>query len=116
MLERVRRFFARATGLDEVEQLSERELADLGLSRDQARNLSRLPDDVPGRIAAMARIFGLTEADLIRDRSEWEELLLTCNACRAQGACRRLLDRAETADPTEAGFCPNAGRFAFASP
>lgn len=115
MLERVRRFFAMATDVDEVELLSDRELADLGLSRDQARNLARLPDDVPGRIAAMGRIFGLTEADLVRDRGEWEELLLTCNACREQGACRRLLARADTADPTEASFCPNAGRFAFAS-
>jgi len=113
MLDRVRRFLARAADARAVAALSARDLADLGVSRDQAMNLVSLPDDVPGRIAAMGRIFGLTEAELMRDRGAWEELLMTCNACRELGACRRLLADADTATPTQAAFCPNSGRFAL---
>lgn len=113
MLDRFRRFLARAADLRAVADLSDRELADLGVSRDQALNFVTLPDDVPGRIAAMGRIFGLTEADLTRDRGEWEQLLMTCNSCRELGACRRLLADADLATPTQAAFCPNSGRFAL---
>lgn len=113
MLDRIRRFFARAADIRAVEALSDRELADLGVSRDQAMNLVTMPDDVSGRIAAMARIFGLTEADLTRDRGEWEEVLMTCHACRELGACRRLLADPDRATPTQAAFCPNSGRFAL---
>jgi hypothetical protein len=113
MFERIRRLWARAADEDAIIALSDRDLADLGLSRDQALNLVRLPDDVPGRVAAMGAIFGLSEDELIRDRDQWEELLVTCNQCRETVACRHLLEVGDMATPTQAGFCPNAGRFAF---
>ena len=113
MFETIRRLWSRATDEDAIMALSDRELADLGLSRDQALNLVRLPDDVPGRVAAMGAIFGLSEADLTRDRAQWAELLQTCAACRETGACRRFLDLGAAADPAEAAFCPNAAAFAF---
>jgi hypothetical protein len=115
MFERIRRLWARAADLDAVAALSDRDLADLGLSRDQALNLVRLPDDVPGRVAAMGAIFGLTEAELARDRGLWEDLLVTCNGCSHTVACRHLLELGEMAQPAHAGFCPNAGRFAVAA-
>ncbi len=113
MFERLKRLWARSGEADALAALSDRDLADLGLGRDQALNLMRLPDDVPGRVAAMGAIFGLSEAELTRDRGQWEDLLHTCAACRATGPCRRFLDRGAAADPAEADFCPNAAAFAF---
>lgn len=115
MFDRLLRLFARAGDRDSVAALDDRELADLGLTRDQALNLARLPAWVPDRVAAMGRLFGLAEADLIRDRGLWEDLLLTCRDCRQLAACRRLLDRDDRPEPTEAAFCPNAARFALPS-
>lgn len=77
--------------------------------------LVRLPDDVPGRGAAMGENFGLTEVELARDRELWAELRVTCNDCSPTMACRHLLDLGELAEPADAGFCPNAGRLAVAA-
>lgn len=112
MFERLRRLWARSADLDAVAALNARELADLGLSRDQALNLVRLPDEVPDRVVAMGAIFGLSEDELTRDRGQWEELLVTCGRCRETLACRHLLEVAQMAGPAQAGFCPNAERFA----
>ncbi|MFN3953692.1 MAG: DUF1127 domain-containing protein [Pararhodobacter sp.] len=114
MFNRIRRFFELARDADAVASLSERELADLGVSRDQALNLVSLTHDVPGRVAAMGRIFGLSEMELTRDRVVWRELLETCHHCRALPACRRLLGRhpgGEDARREAAGFCPNRPGF-----
>jgi hypothetical protein len=112
MLERLRRMFEHYRDLTEVSSLSDRELADLGVSRDQALQLAALPDDVPGRVAAMGRIFGISETDLTRDRAVWQELLAVCQSCRELRSCRRLMERADTAAPADAGFCPNWTQFA----
>lgn len=114
MFNRIRRFFELARDADAVAALSERELADLGVSRDQALNLVSLPPDVPGRVAAMGRIFGLSEQELTRDRVAWRELLETCHHCRALPACRRFLGQrpgGEGARHEAAGFCPNRASF-----
>lgn len=112
MLERLRQLLQRHRDLAEVAALSDHELADLGVSRDQAEQLAALPDDISGRITAMGRIFGLSESDLLRDRAVWQELLAVCHSCRELRACRRLLDHADTASPGDAGFCPNWEQFA----
>lgn len=112
MLDRLRKMFEQYRDLSEVAGLSDRDLADLGVSRDQARQLAALPDAVPERIAAMGRIFGLSEADLHRDRAIWQEMLAVCQNCRELRACRKLLDQAQTAVPGDAGFCPNWVQFA----
>lgn len=112
MIEKLQRLFRQYRDLSEVATLSERDLADLGVSRDQAMQLAALPDDVPGRVTAMGRIFGLSEAELTRDRAVWTELLAVCQSCRELKSCRRLLDRADAAAPADAGFCPNWTQFA----
>lgn len=112
MLERLRRLFTQYRDLSEVAALSERELIDLGVTRDQALQLAALPDDVPGRVAAMGRIFGLSEADLSRDRAVWSEMLTVCQSCRELPRCRKLLDQGQIAAPADAGFCPNWSQFA----
>ncbi len=110
MFERIRYLWKRAADEEAVLALSERELADLGVSRDQALALVRMPPEVPERVAAMAKIFGVTEADLAGNRADWEELLTTCAACAETRICRRFLARDER-DPANARFCPNAPHF-----
>jgi len=111
MLEKLHRLLTYYRNLAEVESLGDRELADLGVSRDQARALAALPDDVPGRVAAMGRIFGISEAELTAQRHIWQELLSVCHQCRELPACRALMDTG-TGTPDEAGFCPNRHEFA----
>lgn len=97
--------------LSVIAELSERELADIGVSREQALHLAAMPRDVPGRITAMARIFGIAEEALQRDRAAWMEMLEVCDGCRELPACRRLLMLGDFATPEEAGFCPNRACF-----
>jgi len=116
MLDRLRAILRRHRNLAELNGLSDRDLADLGVSRSQAEQLAALPEAVADRVIAMGRVFGLTESELTRNRGEWEELLATCRSCTDLPACRRFLARAQdegTADPTEAAFCPNSARFAL---
>ena len=110
MMERFRALFRRSRDQHDLMAMSDRELADLGVSRAQALALSRLPDDVPGREQAMGRIFGLSEAELSENREVWHELLQSCNHCAALPQCARYM-----AGPSqlrhETGFCPNHGQF-----
>lgn len=116
MLERIRRILDRVQDMRAIAALSDRELIDLGLSRDQAINMAALPQDVPGRVTAMARIFGISEQELLRDRNEWVELLETCHACTELAACRRLLRDPSGATPRHAAFCPNREHFEHHTP
>lgn len=110
MMERFRELFRRSRDRNELLSMSERELADLGVSRAQALELSRLPDDVPGRVQAMGRIFGLSEADLADNRELWHELLQSCNHCSALPQCARFMANSG-GKPDQTGFCPNHGQF-----
>lgn len=113
MLDKLRAIVRRHRDLTELAALSPRELADLGLSRDEAMTLATLPDDVPGRVSAMARVFGVDEATLTQDRNTWHGLLETCATCQVLPTCARFM--AHPGDSAEAaGFCPNAGMFAEA--
>lgn len=114
MFSRIRRFFDLSREADAVADLSERDLADLGVSRDQMLNLVRLPDSVPGRVAAMGEVFGYSEPALTRDRPLWWEMLETCQNCRALPHCERFLARqpeGEAARREASGFCPNRAGF-----
>lgn len=113
MLDRIRNLIARHRSLAEVRMLSDRDLSDLGISRDQAINLAAIPPAVPARLLTMAAFFGRPRADLTRDRGTWDQMLTTCQGCGELSACRRLLARADTADVTEAAFCPNAATLAL---
>ncbi len=108
-------FFARLAraGRDRnaVASMSARELADLGVSREDAVALTALPDDVPGRVAAMGRVFGLNEPALTDRRDTWNELLQSCHQCRELPACARLMALPGSARPQDADFCPNAQAF-----
>lgn len=86
-------------------KFSDRELADLGLSR---ADLTLLRSGLPGarkRILAMAAQFGLTEADLNARPELGLDLAETCGHCRQAKTCR---DAIRSGSPLPQDKCPNA--------
>ncbi len=111
MIERIRNLLTRWRDITDIEALSEQELDDLGLTRDQLRHFAQMPADVPDRVSAMGAIFGLSEGELRRDHAAWNELLETCGDCPDRAACRRVLEKGGLANPRDTGFCPNRHSF-----
>lgn len=112
MLSRIRALIDRWQQLKTVEALTDRDLADLGMTRAQVQDFIRMPPDVPDRVARMAAIFGIPEADLKANHAEYLELLGTCAHCRDRAACALTLARGAEARPSEVAFCPNAAIYA----
>ncbi len=111
VFERLRMMFDLWRDQREIDALSDREVEDLGLTRDQLRAFARVPMDVPERLVAMAAIFGQTEADVKRNYADYLELLEVCVRCGARQQCVETLDDFATARPDACGFCPNAGSY-----
>ncbi|MCB1395748.1 MAG: hypothetical protein KDJ98_07170 [Rhodobacteraceae bacterium] len=117
MMEGFLRAFRHSRDRHDIEAMSDESLRGLGMTRDQARMLNALPDDVPARVAAMARVHGLSDAEILADIDRWYALLQTCNQCRDLPSCHRFLAREDLdtlADegPVETPFCPNTAVFA----
>lgn len=111
MFDRIKALLHRWHEVQEVEALSDRDLDDLGMSREQVRAFLTLPRDVGDRVAAMGAIFGIPEADLKRDHGLWLDLLETCGHCQDRGACAVALSQGDLTQPRDCGFCPNRGSF-----
>lgn len=109
MFDRIRALLAHLHDVSEVNALSDRDLDDLGMSRDQVLAFLRMPQDVTERVTAMGAIFGIPEAALKRDHAQWVDLLTTCGHCADRGRCASLLARGK--DKAEATFCPNGPSF-----
>jgi hypothetical protein len=112
MLDRLSQILHRWTALSVIGGPTDRDLAELGLTRDQADRLAHLPRTVPERMTAMAAIFGLTPAQLEANRADWIEIAENCAECRHKGECRETLAKGAAAQPAETGFCPNAPHYA----
>lgn len=112
MFERIKALMGRWQDLKEVDSLSERDLDDLGMSRDQVRAFIRMPHDIADRVKHMAEIFGIGEEELHLNHESYVEILSTCGTCKERGKCSHLLAHAATAKPADAGFCLNAETFA----
>lgn len=112
MFERIKALLERWEELKEISNLSERDFDDLGMSRGQIEAFIRMPKDVPDRVAAMAQIFGLTEAQIKADHDSYTDLLYTCGHCRDRGACSLVLQRGDLSRPEDAEFCLNRHSFA----
>lgn len=108
MFTRIRTLLDRWHELTAVDELDERELDDLGLTRGQLRELVAIPADVPARVARMAELFGIPESALQESRADYLELLGTCQHCRDARTCTRKFETGAMAGPAQAGFCPNA--------
>ena len=113
MFQRIKALVDHWHQLNEVESMTDRDLDDLGMTRDQVEAFVRMPPDVPDRVAAMAAIFGLTETQIKADHDAYVDLLQTCGHCRERGACALVLERGDLSRPADAGFCKN--KFAFAN-
>lgn len=111
MFDRIRSLIDRLHEVQEVNALSDRDLGDLGMSREQVLAFLKMPRDINDRVAAMGRIFGLSEAALKRDHALWVELLDTCGHCADRSSCAQLLAKGVGASPSEATFCGNRHAF-----
>lgn len=116
MFDRIKTLLSRWHDIKEVETLTDRDLADLGMTREQVRAFVQMPHDVAKRVTAMATIFGVPEADLKRDHAQWVDLLSTCGNCAERGACSLVLAKGDQSRPEDAGFCLNRGSFAQMGP
>lgn len=112
MFDRIRALIDRWHDLRSIDTLSDRELDDLGLSRAQLAEFISIPADVPDRIARMAAVFGVPEAELQANRADYLELLGTCHHCAASAACAHALHHGDIRSPADATFCPNAKLYA----
>ena len=111
MLNPLKTLFTRWQNTREVDHLSREELADMGMTRDQARTFTRMSPKVAQRVTAMGQVFGAPQSALTRDPAEWADLLSGCNRCPDKGACGHALMHGDITQPSEAGFCPNRGTF-----
>jgi Domain of unknown function (DUF1127)/Family of unknown function (DUF6455) len=116
MFDRIRALLARLHQMEEVQALSDRDLDDLGMTRDQVLDFLRMPTDITQRVTAMGAIFGVSEAELRRDHAQWVELLSTCGHCESRGACAKVLALADMADPASVDFCGNSPAFTDLAP
>ena len=111
MLDRIRALLDRWHQLKTVDSLTDRDLDDLGMTRSQIEAFVTMPADVPDRVARMAALFGIPEADLKANHADYLELLGTCAHCRDRAACATLQQKPD-AQPKDATFCPNAPIYA----
>lgn len=112
MFDRIRSLLRHLHEVQEVNALTDRDLDDLGMTRAQVLDFLAMPTDIAERVTAMGAIFGIPEEVLKRDHGQWVDLLSTCGHCAERGACTRVLDLGDMADPAQAHFCGNRPAFA----
>ncbi len=115
MFDRIRDLRARAKSVADVAAMNDRDLADLGLGRDQALKLAGAPADTVDRMERMAAVFAVDEALLHHDHGMMMALAETCADCGAREACATTLALEEalpgSVAASECEFCANAGDF-----
>lgn len=111
MFDRIKTLLARWHEIREVEALSDRDIADLGLTRDQLAHFVRMPADVEERVTHMAAVFGLSEDEVKASHAQWVELLEVCSGCTDRATCSHVLAKGAAAQPSDCGFCLNRATF-----
>jgi Family of unknown function (DUF6455)/Domain of unknown function (DUF1127) len=112
MFDRIRALINRLHDVQEVNSLSDRDLDDLGMSREQVLGFLKMPRDISERVTAMGQIFGVPELELKRDHAQWVDLLTVCGHCADRNACSHVLVKGTAAQPSDAQFCGNRASFA----
>ena len=114
MFERMKKMFARNALLDQVDNLPDQAMSDLGVSRGQLNSLARIPGKVQERMGEMANRFDADIGALQRDRGNYLDAIEACHHCGETKACAKALARSgkDIALPEELGFCPNAELYA----
>jgi hypothetical protein len=108
-LKRVFRALGKWANAAGPEDLSDRELADLGLSRTDMRILMSGSPGAELRVQAMAQQLGIGPDELAARPNLAYELTATCGQCVISGPCMRA---AKDGRRLPIGNCPNAGNFA----
>lgn len=116
MFDRIKTLLQRWHEIKEADALTDYDLHDLGLSRDQLRAFVRMPHDLHQRLTAMAVLFGVPEDELRHDHGRWIEMLTSCGHCADRRACSELLARGRLDGPADARFCPNRHELEALSP
>ena len=111
MLDRLRNLLHTLRSLDEIDGLSDRDLADIGLSRPEVADLARMSAAIPARMARMAAVFGVSEAELTADRASAVEATQVCAHCGAARTCAHHVAEGTVTPDTAAGYCPNAALY-----
>ena len=111
MFNRIRALIDRLHEVQEVEALTDRDLDDIGLSRNQVVDFLHMPLDISERVTAMGAIFGVPEAELKRNHAQWIDLLTVCGHCTNRAACATAL-ASDHPDPGACSFCGNRQSFA----
>lgn len=94
----------------EIRSLTERDLDDLGLSKDELIVLVQTPEPVAVRQRKMAARFGLTDGDLSDSRHDLVAAVQRCRNCGATQECATYLANPDLA-ADQATFCPNADTY-----
>lgn len=111
MLDRLRTLLHTLRSLDEIDGLSDRDLADISLSRAEVADLARMSAAIPARMARMAAVFGVSEADLTADRATAVEATQRCAHCGAARTCAHQFAEGTVTVEAAAGYCPNAALY-----
>lgn len=111
MFDRIKTLLDRWHEIREVEALSDRDIADLGLTRDQLAHFVRMPADVEDRVTHMAAVFGLSAEAIRENHAQWVDLLEVCGGCTDRAACAHVLQKGDGAHPADCGFCRNRATF-----
>lgn len=88
---------------------TDRELADLGLSRVDYQSLISSKPGTRARLEAMAAQFGVTPEMIDADRAVALDIAECCGHCQNAGACENALALGVDFNPER---CPNADRYA----
>lgn len=111
MFDRIRTLIHRLQEVQQVNALSDRDFADLGLNRHQVMDFLHMPRDINERVIAMGKVFGVPEEDLKRDYEQWVELLTICGHCTDRAICAATLAGPDPV-PSQCSFCGNRESFA----
>lgn len=82
--------------------------ADLAITPYELQEAASQPADVPDRMQAMARVFGVPEQFRQLPRPQLQDLARQCAGCRNRTRCSKTLARSASAVQQDCGFCPNA--------
>lgn len=94
----------------EIKALSESDLNDIDLSRDELLSVVAAPEAVLQRQTAMAARFGLNEGEMNKHRHDMVVAVVACTHCGSTRECGRYL-AGQAGSEAAADFCPNAGLY-----
>lgn len=90
----------------EIAALDDRDLTDIGVTREALEYLVEVDPAVYGRMTRMAARHGLTSDALQADRTGLAHLTHTCDHCTSKRRCDSALGSAMTGT-ADVAFCPN---------